>query len=202
MLSVALSLSFSRGGVAAAAASDGGRYPPPRPVEPGLSSPRSSKESEEPSAFRATAVRPALGPSHYTQPCPLPWTNSLLSRKIGRDNVVGQTEEGADRFTHGQPHTRLGDRPPGGVSGRSGHHRQLRWRSQGPCRSACRGVRGGPESCRSQRCPHFRSPSSATAAPGTVSTGADHASGEGSRAARVGCRSRHPAVHNGGVASV
>src|SRR5262249_57045902 len=39
MLSVALSRSFSRR-PERAAASDGGRYPPPRPVEPGLSSPR------------------------------------------------------------------------------------------------------------------------------------------------------------------
>src|SRR6516164_3221705 len=40
MLSVALSLSFSeRDSRGAASGSDGGRYPPPCPVEPGLSSP-------------------------------------------------------------------------------------------------------------------------------------------------------------------
>jgi hypothetical protein len=41
MLSVALSRSLTTLPLSAAAVSDGGRYPPPRPVEPGLSSPRS-----------------------------------------------------------------------------------------------------------------------------------------------------------------
>jgi len=46
-----------------AADSDGGRYPPPCPVEPGLSSPRSPDRFTEAnrSAFRAATVRPACG---------------------------------------------------------------------------------------------------------------------------------------------
>src|SRR5262249_6639179 len=49
--------------------SDGGRYPPPRPVEPGLSSPRSAAAGAEapPAAFRATTVRPACGLVHYSR---------------------------------------------------------------------------------------------------------------------------------------
>ncbi|SRR6266851_4098634 len=47
------------------AESDGGRYPPPCPVEPGLSSPRSTEGFAEAdrSAFRAATVRPARGSS-------------------------------------------------------------------------------------------------------------------------------------------
>src|SRR5207245_8348697 len=43
--------------------SDGGRYPPPCPAEPGLSSPRSPGRFAEAnrSAFRAATVRPACG---------------------------------------------------------------------------------------------------------------------------------------------
>src|SRR5437899_482080 len=46
-----------------AADSDGGRYPPPRPVEPGLSSPRSPNRFAKAnrSAFRAATVQPACG---------------------------------------------------------------------------------------------------------------------------------------------
>jgi hypothetical protein len=44
-------------------ASDGGRYPPPCPVEPGLSSPRPARRPKPP-GHRAATVQPARGYSH------------------------------------------------------------------------------------------------------------------------------------------
>src|SRR5437879_1244476 len=62
--------------------SDGGRYPPPCPAEPGLSSPRSPGRFAEAnrSAFRAATVRPACGSTFII----LCWVRTIHPKSVVR----------------------------------------------------------------------------------------------------------------------
>jgi hypothetical protein len=75
MLSVALSRSLTAFPLSAATASDGGRYPPPRPVEPGLSSARPSRpesrvetNSDHPADLQAFGIIPEACIDQRVQP--------------------------------------------------------------------------------------------------------------------------------------